>query len=383
MGYFTEEHFQFRQSLRDFLNREVVPFVDEWEKVGNPPREIWKKFGDMGYFGLKYPEKYGGLDLDFFYTVIFLEELARINSGGTAAALGAHAYLSLAHLNNEGTEEQKENYLRAGIAGDKFGCMAVTEPFGGSDVAAMRTTAVKDGNEWVINGSKTFITNGVLSDYLVVAAKTEPELKQAGISMFVIDRETAGLTATKLDKLGWRASDTGEIAFDNVRVPESALMGEENQGFYYIMQQFALERIIMAVGGYAGSEYALEYAIKYMREREAFGRPLTKFQELRHRVAQLAAEIEQQKQFVYYLAKRFDNGEYIVKEAAVAKLLGTQLCDKVTFEVVQFLGGYGYMEDYQAARMFRDSRLGQIGGGTSEIMKEIIAKMAIDDVKYG
>ena len=336
----------------------------------------------MGYFGLKYPEKYGGLDLDFFYTVIFLEELARVNSGGTAAALGAHAYLSLAHMNNEGTDEQKENYLRAGIAGVKFGCMAVTEPFGGSDVAAMRTTAVRDGNEWVINGSKTFITNGVLSDFLVVAAKTEPELKQAGISMFILDRETVGLSATKLDKLGWRASDTGEIAFDNVRVPASALMGEENHGFYYIMQQFALERIIMAVGGYAGSEYALEYALKYMQEREAFGRPLTKFQELRHRVAQLAAEIEQQKQFVYYLADRFEKGEYIVKEAAMAKLLCTQLCDKVAFEVMQFLGGYGYMEDYQAARMFRDSRLGQIGGGTSEIMKEIIAKMAIDEIKY-
>jgi alkylation response protein AidB-like acyl-CoA dehydrogenase len=246
----------------------------------------------------------------------------------------------------------------------------------------MRTTAVLEGDEWVINGSKTFITNGVLSDFLVVAAKTEPELKQAGISMFVIDRDMPGLSATKLDKLGWRASDTGEIAFDNVRVPASTLMGQENQGFYYIMQQFALERIIMAVGGYAGSEYALEYALKYMQEREAFGRPLTKFQELRHRVAQLAAEIEQQKQFVYYLAKRFDIGEYIVKEAAMAKLLCTQLCDKTAFEVMQFLGGYGYMEEYQAARMFRDSRLGQIGGGTSEIMKEIIAKMAIDDVKY-
>lgn len=382
MTYFTEEHNQFRQSLRDFLTKEVVPFVDEWEENGELPNSIWKKFGDMGYFGLHYPEKYGGLNLDFFYTVIFLEELARINSGGTAAALGAHAYLSLAHLNNEGTDAQKEKYLRAGIAGDMFGCMAVTEPFGGSDVASMRTTAVRDGNEYVINGSKTFITNGVLSDFLVVAVKTDPELKQAGISMFVIDRNTAGLSATKLKKLGWKASDTAEIAFDNVRVPATALMGEENSGFYYIMQQFALERLIMAIGGMACSEYALEYGLNYMREREAFGRPLTKFQELRHRVAQFASEIEMQKQFIYHLCNRFQKGEYIVKEAAMAKLLATELSDKVTTGVLQFLGGYGFMEDYQAARMWRDSRLGQIGGGTSEIMREIISKMVIDDVSY-
>mgnify|MGYP003653600789 FL=1 len=382
MSYFTEEHNQFRQSLRHFLNKEVVPNVDEWEKLGNPPRDIWKKFGDMGYFGLRFPEKYGGLNLDFFYDVIFLEELAKINSAGTSAALGAHSYLSLAHLNNEGSEEQKQKYLVPGIAGELFGCLAISEPGGGSDVASMRTTAVKDGSDWIISGSKTFITNGVLSDYLIISAKTEPELKSAGISMFVIDRNTKGLSATKLDKLGWRASDTAEIAFDEMRVPANALLGEENQGFYYIMQQFALERLIMAIGGVAGSEYALQYGLDYMREREAFGRPLTKFQELRHRVAQLAAEIEMQKQFVYHLCQRFTDNEYIVKEAAMAKLLATQLSDKVTFEVVQFLGGYGYMEDYQASRMWRDSRLGQIGGGTSEIMKEIIAKMMIDEIKY-
>ena len=383
MAYFTEEHNQFRQSLRDFLQKEVVPFVDEWEEVGNPPRSIWKKFGDMGYFGLRFPEKYDGLNLDFFYDVILLEELSKINSAGTSAAIGAHTYLSLSHLNNEGSEEQKEKYLKQGIAGDVFGCLAISEPVGGSDVAAMRTTAVKEGNEWIINGSKTFITNGVLSDYLIISAKTEPELKQAGISMFVVDRNTVGLSATKLDKLGWRASDTAEIAFTDMRVPANALLGEENQGFYYIMQQFALERLIMAIGGVAGSEYALQYGLDYMREREAFGRPLTKFQELRHRIAQLSAEIEMQKQFVYHLCYRHNKGEYIVKEAAMAKLLATQLCDKTTFEVVQFLGGYGYMEDYKAARMWRDSRLGQIGGGTSEIMKEVIGKMVIDDVKYG
>jgi len=383
LNYFTEEHHQFRQSFRDFLQKEVVPFVDEWEEKGELPRHIWRKFGDMGYFGIAYPERYGGLGLDFFYSVIFMEEMARIDSAGTGAALGAHAYLALSHLDNEGTEAQKEHYLRKGIAGELFGCLAITEPGGGSDVASMLTTARRDGDHYVINGSKTFITNGVLSDFLVVAAKTDPSAKAAGISMFVIDRDTPGITATKLDKLGWRSSDTGEIAFDDVRVPTTALMGQEGHGFYYIMQKFALERIAMAVGAVAAAEYALEQTLAYMRDREAFGRPLTKFQELRHRFAQMTAEVEMQKQFVHHICHRHAKGDYVVKEAAMAKLISTQLSDRVATGCLQMFGGYGFMEDYPMARFYRDTRLGQIGGGTSEIMCEIISKMVIDDVKYG
>lgn len=382
MNYFTEDHEHFRQSLRAFLEKEVLPFVDEWEEVGNPPREIWKKFGDMGYFGLPYAEQYGGLDLDFFYTVVFFEEMSKINSAGTAAAIGTHIYLSMSHINNEGSDEQKQKYLTAGIAGEKFGCLAITEPFGGSDVAALRTKAELDGDQYVINGSKTFISNGVLSDFLVVAAKTSPDMGAAGITMFLIDRDTPGITASALDKLGWHASDTAEIAFDNVRVPQSAMLGEEGQGFYYIMQQFALERLGMAVGGVATSQHILDVALKYMSERTAFGRSINRFQELRHRVAQLASEIEMQKQFVYSICQRYQNKEYVVKEAAMAKLLCTELSDKVATECLQFLGGYGFMEEYPMARNFRDSRLGPIGGGTSEIMREIIAKMVLDDVKY-
>ena len=380
--FFSSEHQLFRSSLRDFLAREVVPHLDEWEEIGYPPREIWKKFGDQGYFGLMYPEKWGGLNLDFFFDVVLLEELSKINSGGFAAAVMAHPYLALTHVNAEGSDAQKEKYLRPGIAGEKFGCLAITEPGGGSDVASLRTTAVLEGDEYVINGSKTFITNGVLSDFLVVAVKTNPDAKAAGISMILVDRDTPGLTATKLDKLGWRASDTGEIGFDEVRVPKENLLGAPNSGFYYIMQHFALERLLLAIGGLAASEAALDAALQYMSEREAFGRPINKFQVLRHRVAQMASEIEMNRAFIYHLCRCHDSGDYVVKEAAMAKLLATQLCDRVTTQCLQMFGGYGFMEDFPLARMFRDSRLGTIGGGTSEIMCEIIAKTIIDDKKY-
>ncbi|KQC34426.1 acyl-CoA dehydrogenase [Nonlabens sp. YIK11] len=380
--YFTEEHNFFRQSFRDFLNKEVVPHVDRWEETGQIDREIFKKMGDMGYFGLYYPEEYGGLDLDFFYTVIFLEEMQRVNSGGFAAAMWVQAFLGAQHLLKEGDDRIKEEYLVPTLTGDKIGCLCITEPFGGSDVAGMRTTAVKDGDHYVINGSKTFITNGVYSDYLVVAAKTDPDAKGRGISIFLMDRETPGISATKLNKLGWRASDTGEIGFDNVRVPVENLMGEEGKGFPYIMQHFALERLIMAINGHARAEYALEYTIGYMRDRTAFGKSLDKFQALRHKLADMLSEVEMAKNFNYSIAEELDKGLYPVKEASMAKLLSTKVADEVIYGCLQFLGGYGYIEEYPLARMWRDSRLGPIGGGTSEIMREIIAKMTLDGKDY-
>ncbi|WP_459210577.1 acyl-CoA dehydrogenase family protein [Aquimarina rhabdastrellae] len=380
--YFTEEHELFRESLQEFLKKEVVPHVDKWEKEGTIERFIWKKFGEMGYFGIAYPEQYGGLGLDLFYTVIFLEELQKINSGGFAAAMWAHAYLAMTHLNKEGDERIKQEYLAPSIAGEKIGCLCITEPFGGSDVAGMRTTAVKDGDTYVLNGSKTFITNGVYSDYLVVAAKTNPELGNKGISIFVVDRETTGISSTKLDKLGWRASDTAEIAFDNVVIPAENLMGEEGKGFPYIMQHFALERLVMGVNAHARAAYALEYAIGYMGERQAFGRTIDKFQALRHKVAEMASEVEMCKEFNYSIAKRLDQGDYVVKEASMSKLMSTKIADDVIYHCLQLLGGYGYTEEYPLARMFRDSRLGPIGGGTSEILREIISKMVIDKKEY-
>ena len=383
ISYFTEEHDLFRETFRAFLEKEVRPNVDQWEKDGELPRDIYKKFGEMGFFGMTLPEAYGGMGGDMMYNVIFDEEIGRMNSGGFGASIGAHPLLALTHLNAEGTEAQKQKYLVPGIKGEKIGCLAITEPFGGSDVQAIRTTAVREGDYFIVNGSKTFITNGVLSDFLIVVVKTDPNAKGAkGISLLIMDRGSEGLSATKLDKLGWRASDTGEIAFDNVKVPVENLLGDENRGFFYVMEHFVSERLSLAVAGYAASEYALELTIKYLDEREAFGKKLNQFQVLRHRIAQMSTEVELVKQFTYSLYRRYMDKDYLVKESSMAKLLGTQLADKVMTQCLQMFGGYGFMEAYPMARMFRDHRLGQIGGGTSEIMCEIIAKIMIEGKGY-
>ena len=380
--YFTEEHHLFRKSFQDFLQKEVVPNIDSWEKTGIIDKSIWSKFGDMGFFGINYPEAYGGMNLDLFYTIILLEELQKINSGGFAAAVWAHVYLAMTHLNAEADEATKQKYLVPSITGEKIGCLCITEPFGGSDVAGMRTTAVKNGDHYIVNGSKTFITNGVFSDYLIIAAKTNPELGNKGISILVLDREMKGVSATKLNKLGWNASDTGEIAFDNVKVPVGNLLGEEGKGFSYIMQHFSLERLIMGVNAHARAEYALEYALKYMSERKAFGKSIDKFQALRHTIADLYTDMEICKEFNYSVTHRLNQGEYVVKEATMSKLKSTKMADEVIYQCLQFLGGYGYMEEYPMARLFRDSRLGPIGGGTSEILREILAKIIIDKKEY-
>ncbi|BDB53731.1 acyl-CoA dehydrogenase [Flavobacterium ammoniigenes] len=380
--YFTEEHQLFRASFRDFLQKEVVPYIEQWEKSGTIDRFIWKKFGEMGFFGINYPTQYGGMNLDLFYTVIFLEELQKIKSSGFAAAMWAHVYLAMTHLNTEGSESIKQNYLTASINGDKIGALCITEPFGGSDVAGMRTTAVQSGDKYIINGSKTFITNGVYADYYIVAAKTEPGLGNKGISVFLVDTDTPGISATKLDKLGWRASDTAEIAFDNVEIPISNLMGEVNKGFPYIMQHFASERLIMAINAHARAEYAIDYTIEYMEQRQAFGTTINKFQALRHTLVEHATEVEHCKVFNYAAMARLNKGEYVVKEATMAKLKSTKVADEAIYSCLQMLGGYGYMEEYPLARLFRDSRLGPIGGGTSEIMKEILSKMILDKQNY-
>ncbi len=380
--YFTEEHQAFRASFKDFLQKEVVPHIDKWEKTGTIERFIWKKFGEMGYFGLSTPHEYGGLNLDLFYTVIFLEELQKINSGGFAAAMWAHEYLAMTHLNKEASEEIKQKYLVPSVEGDMIGCLCVTEPFGGSDVAGMLSTAVRVGDKYILNGSKTFITNGVYSDYLIVAAKTDINEKYKGISLFVVDRNSKGLSATMLNKLGWKASDTAEIAFDNVEIPAENMLGEEEKGFPYIMQHFAFERLIMGINAHARAEYALDYVIGYMKERVAFGKSLDQYQALRHRIAEMASRIDMCKEYNYSITRRLDQGKYVVKEASMSKLLSTKMADEVIYDTLQFLGGYGYIEDYPMARLLRDSRLGPIGGGTSEILKEIIAKIVIDNKEY-
>lgn len=374
MKLYNENHQLFRASVKEFLKREAVPFLDEWEAAGEIPRSIWKKFGEMGFLGVNIPEQYGGSGLDFGYQAVLVEEISKCPSGGFGAAILGHVSLAMVYLERFGSDDLKQRYLPKSCAGEWFGCLGVTEPNAGSDVAGISTTAVRAGDNYIINGSKTFITNGVLSDYLIIAAKTNPEMKAAGVSLFVVDRKTPGITATKLNKLGWRASDTGEIALIDVQVPAQNLLGGEGMGFYYIMQNFALERLVLALGAIAACEAAMSYTLQYMSERKAFGRTINKFQVLRHKIAQLASEIECQKIFNYTISNAFRDGANVVKECAMAKLLSTELSDKVMTECLQCFGGYGYIEDYKMARMFRDSRLGTIGGGTSEIMRELIAK---------
>lgn len=380
--YFTEEHQLFRQSLKDFLQKEVVPHIEKWEETGTIDRFIWQKFGEMGFLGLATPEEDGGMGLDLFYTIVLLEELQKINSGGFAAAIWAHVYLAMTHLNKNGNRYQKDRYLKPSVNGELIGCLGVSEPFGGSDVAGMRTTAIKKGDNYIVNGSKTFITNGVYADYVILAAKTNPEKGNKGISILIVDLKSEGVSANKLNKLGWRASDTAELAFDNVVVPATNLMGVEGAGFSLIMEAFALERLIMGVNAHARAEYALEYALQYMSERETFGKTIDKYQALRHRFVDLYADMEMCKMYNYQVVNRLDKGEYVVKEATISKLKSTKMADEVMYSCLQFLGGYGYMEDYPMARMFRDSRLGPIGGGTSEILREIIAKIIIDKKDY-
>lgn len=379
---FTEEHHLFRESLKDFLQKEVVPHIEKWEQSGKIERFIWEKFGEMGYFGLATPEEYGGLGLDLFYTIIFIEELQKINSGGFAAAMWAHAYLAMTHLNKNASHDQKTQYLVPSVAGKKIGCLGISEPFGGSDVAGMRTTATKEGDFYLINGSKTFITNGVYGDYIVLAAKTDPKAGNKGISLFIVNLDSEGVSANKLNKLGWRASDTAELAFDNVKVPVENRVGEEGKGFGFIMEAFALERLIMGVNAHARAEYALEYAMKYMSERRAFGRSIDQFQALRHKLVDLYSEMELCKYYNYGVTFKMDRGDYVVKEATISKLKSTKMADEVVYNCLQFLGGYGYMEDYPMARLLRDSRLGPIGGGTSEILREILGKIIIDKKEY-
>ncbi len=380
--YFNEEHEMFRQSLRDFLNKEAKPNIEKWEEERQIPRDIWKKMGDMGFLGLAYPEKYGGLGLDFFYDVVFNEEIGRMNSGGFAIVQQVTQYMSGPYILKYGSERLKEKYLPGIIAGDLICAIGITEPGAGSDVQNIQTKAIREGDHYIVNGSKTFITNGVYGDFIITVVKTNPEKGSSGISLLVIDRNAEGVSARKLKKLGWHASDTAELSFDNVKVPVENLVGAEGQGFYYLMNGLQLERVCAIPAAITAMEEAIRGSLQYMSERHAFGRPINKFQVLRHRIAQLSAEVESLKAFCYHCCRLYDEKVYDVKLSSMAKLLATELAEKVATQCLQFYGGYGFMEEYPMARMYRDVRVGTIGGGSSEIMREIISKMIIDDVAY-
>ncbi len=380
--YFTEEHELFRQSVKQFVQKEINPYGNQWEKEEKISRDLFLKLGDQGFLGINHDEAYGGSKTDIFYTVAYLEELAKCGFAGVCAAVSVHQYMATNHIAEAGSHELKERFLRPSIEGKKVGAIAITEPFGGSDVQSMRTTAKKEGDFYIINGSKTFITNGHFCDFVVVACKTDSNAGINGISLIVIERGTPGFSSSQLKKIGWHSSDTGEMAFDNVKVPVSNIVGKEGMGFFYIMESFQIERLVAGILGVGGGEQCLEETLKYMNEREAFGRQIKKFQVLRHEMVQLYTELEAGKQMTYYACWLVQSGEIPVKESSMVKLYMTELGNKIVDKCLQMFGGYGYMEDFPIARAYRDARVGTIVGGTTQIMREILAKIIIDDIRY-
>ncbi|MEN8137335.1 MAG: acyl-CoA dehydrogenase family protein [Bacteroidota bacterium] len=379
---FTEEHNLFRESLREFLQKEVVPNINSWEKEKTIPKSIWKKMGDMGYLGLMYPEKYGGMELDFLYSLIYLEETAKVGSAGFAASAGVQSYMAFAHLYEAGSELLKQKYIPGAISGDKLGALGITEPGAGSDVMSIRTSASDMGDHYLVNGSKIFITNGYQGDFITLAVKTDPNAGINGISLIVVDLDADGVSRTKLEKIGYHSSATAEIFFEDVKVPKENLIGDEGHGFFYVMESFQLERLMASIGNVAACEYTIDITLQYMKERNVFGRPINKFQVLRHRITDLYADVEMAKTYIYQIAQAFDRKEYLVKECTIAKMKTSELAKKVADECLQMFGGFGYMDDYEISRIYRDARVSTIVGGTTEIMAEILAKIVVDDTMY-
>ncbi len=301
--YFTQEHELFRDSLRKFLEKEVLPYIEEWEAQQQVPKSLWRKFGEQGFLGFHYPPEYGGAGLDFFYTVVFTEEISRVFSGGFGVIPLVTQYMSTPYIYKYGSEYLKQKYLPPVIRGEKIAAIGISELGAGSDVANIQTRAIRQGDEYLVTGQKTFISNGYYGDFIVLVVKTQPEAGLQGISLLVVDLDSPGITRNKLRKLGWHASDTAELFFDQVRVPAQNLVGEEGKGFFYLMEGLQLERLVGAIGAIAGIEHLMEYTLGYMAERQAFGRPLNRFQVLRHRMAQLHAETQAIKAFVYHAAR--------------------------------------------------------------------------------
>jgi len=377
--YFNAEHQLFRESLRQFFDKEVVPYANEWEEKRQIPKDIMLKMGEQGYLGLNFPEQYGGSNADFWYSVIFLEELARIGLAGFSTMVSVHQFMAINHIFKAGSAMLKEKYLSPAIEGKKLAALGISEPVAGSDVSAILTKAEKQGDSYVINGSKTFISNGTYGDFITLACKTS----DSALSLIVVDLDAEGVSRTKLKKMGWHSSDTAEISFDNVKVPITNLIGKEGMGFYYLMESLQLERLVAAIMAVVGATHTLDLTVKYLHERETFGKTLAKYQVIRHTLADLFTEVEMAKQMVYNTCWLFTQGETVVKECSMAKLYASELANKVADKCLQYFGGYGYMEDFPICRIYRDVRVGTIAGGASEIMREIIAKITIDGVSFG
>ncbi|HEU4463271.1 MAG TPA: acyl-CoA dehydrogenase family protein [Solirubrobacterales bacterium] len=373
---FGEEHEELRETVSRFVTSEIAPHVDEWEEAREFPRELFSRCAELGFLGLKFPEELGGQGGTHLHDAVWVEELARSGgSGGVAAGLNAHTSIAMPPIFNFGSEEQKQRWLVPGIAGEKIGALGITEPGAGSDVAGISTFAEKVDGGYVVNGSKTFITNGVRADFLVCAVKTTKEGGHGGISVLVLEREMPGYEVSrKLEKMGWHSSDTGEISFSDVEVPAENLLGEENGGFKLIMANFAWERLLMAIGAVGAMQRLIETTVAYALEREAFGRPIGKFQAIRHQVAEMATRAETNRALTYNALRLFHSGQDCIQEVSMAKLLTQRAVLDIADQSLQIHGGYGYMREYGIERAVRDARLGPIGGGTDEIMKEIIGK---------
>jgi acyl-CoA dehydrogenase len=378
MKIFSEQHEMFRATVRAFVEREVAPRVEEWEVAGRLPPAIFRRMGELGFLGVEYDEKYGGAGADFLTSAVLHEECARSRSGSLAAAVGVHTDMASPHLYWTGSEVLKEKYLPGVCRGELVTAIAVTEPGGGSDVAAIRTRARRDGDHYVLNGSKMFITNGATAALYVVAARVEPgddQRRHRGISMFLVERDTPGFTVSRtLDKMGLRASDTAELVFQDARVPADHLLGREGVGFYEVMRVFQRERLVAGLHAVSMAQRALEDTITYVRERQAFGGPLSDKQVIRHRLADLATLIEAGRWLTYAACLKYQAGEECVRDISMAKLFTGEMVNQVAYHCVQLHGGYGYMREFPVERFARDARLMSIGGGTSEIMREVIAK---------
>jgi acyl-CoA dehydrogenase len=372
---FTEEHHAFRKSFRQFAEREIVPNQQKWREQGQVDRDIWRKAGAQGFLCTWMDAQYGGAGGDFAYAMVLMEELARIYESGFA--MGLHSDIIVPYIYSFGNEEQKQKWLPGCASGEIVTALAMTEPGTGSDLAALATTAVKDGNEWVINGSKTFISNGQLCDIVVVAAKTDmnPENAHKGISLFVVEANRKGFTKGKrLHKMGMASQDTSELFFEDCRIPAGNLIGAEGGGFMMMMQKLAQERLCVAIGAVAAAEQVVADTIAYTKERKAFGKPISKFQNTQFKIVECLAKCEVGRAYVDKVVAEHIKGAYLVKESSMAKFWTTDMAQEVVDTCLQFFGGYGYMMEYPVTRAFMDARVQRIYAGTNEIMKIIVAK---------
>ena len=377
---FGDEHDELRASIRRFVERELRPHAAEWDAERWFPNEVFAKLAAEGFLGLKYPVEYGGEGGDYLDDAILIEELGGAGSGGLAAGIGAHVNIATPPIFKFGSEDQKQRFLVPGIRGEKIAALGITEPGTGSDVAGIRTQAKRVDGGWVVNGSKTFITGGVRADVVVTAVKTSEDGGHHGLSFLLIEKGMAGFTVSKkLEKLGWHASDTAELSFQDVFVPDENLLGEENRGFYLIVANFQWERIAMALGAVAAMQRLLDQTISYALDREQFGRPIGKLQAIRHKIAKMAIKLETSRALTYHALRLFHDGHDAIREVTMAKLLSQRAACEVADDALQIHGGAGYVDvipgvSSSIQRAVRDLRLGPIGGGTDEIMKEILGR---------